>query len=145
MGQSQGPDGGHLHLKEIGWQADFQEGEEEELIGLIDQEGNQWRFNHEISWHDYEEQVNEEREKQLWKKASAHRGVQGMEQGIDLTVSTRHYNRLVKEGKTDKAAALMSIETGALWSPARMEEAGIPHETGASEHKCPLCGAANVD
>ena len=68
-----------------------------------------------------------------------------MEQGVDLTVSTRHYNMLVKEGKTDKAAAFRSIQTCALWSPARMEEAGIPYEPEADGHKCPLCGAHNVD
>ena len=54
-----------------------------------------------------------------------------MEQGVDMAVSNRHYNRLVKEGKTDKAAAL-SIQSGALWSLARMNEAGIPCDEGGT-------------
>ena len=61
---------------------------------------------------------------------------------IDLTVSVRQW--LVKEGKTDKAAALVSIQAGALWCPARLSEAGIPHE-GEDGHSCPLCGAQGVD
>ena len=66
-----------------------------------------------------------------------------MDQGIDWSVSNRHYNKLVKDGKTDKAAALMSIQTGALWNPARLAEAGI--ETPEGGHKCPLCGEPNTD
>ena len=66
-----------------------------------------------------------------------------MEHGVDMTVSNKHYNRLVKEGKTAEASALMSIQTGALWSPQRLQEALIPTEDGA--HKCPLCGKVDTD
>ena len=37
----------------------------------------------------------------------------------------------------------MSIQTGALWSPARLAEAGIQGPEGG--HVCPLCGEPNVD
>ena len=66
-----------------------------------------------------------------------------MQKGVDMSVSTKHYNRLVKEGKTAEASALMSIQSGALWSPQRLEEAGIEAENGV--HKCPLCGKEGTD
>ena len=62
---------------------------------------------------------------------------------VDMTVSTKHYNRFVKDGRTAEAAALMSIHAGALWSPARLQEAGLPAENGV--HKCPLCGKEGMD
>ena len=68
-----------------------------------------------------------------------------MEKGVDLSVSVRHYNRLVKDGQTDKAAALASITAGALWCPARLEEAGIKDQNGNGQHACPLCGALSVN
>ena len=67
----------------------------------------------------------------------------GMEKGVDMTVSNKHYNRLVKEGRTAEASALMSIQTGALWSPQRLQEADIPTETGV--HKGPFCGKEGTD
>ena len=66
-----------------------------------------------------------------------------MEQGIDMTVPTKHYNRLVKEGKTADAAAFMSIQVGAPWSPGRLQEAGLPAEHGV--HKCLHCGKEETD
>ena len=51
--------------------------------------------------------------------------------GVDMTVSTKHYNRLVIDGRTAEAGALMSIQAGALWSPTRLQEAGLPAEWGA--------------
>ena len=66
-----------------------------------------------------------------------------MEEGVDHTVSKKHYNRLIKDGKSAEATALMSIESGVLWCPARWEEAGIPHE--GEGHKCPVCGKDGTD
>ena len=68
-----------------------------------------------------------------------------MEKSVDLSVSVRHYNRLVKDGHTDKAAALASITAGAPWCPNRLEEAGIPNQNGDPQHACPLCGAKSVN
>ena len=56
-----------------------------------------------------------------------------MEDGVDMTVSNKHYNRLVRESKTVEAAAFMSIARGAPWSPARLQEAGI--QAGEGGHK----------
>ena len=112
------------------------------MVGLIDSEGSKWEFNNTITWHDFQETLTEERSKQLWEEASKHRG-EGMEKGVDMSVSSKHYNRLVKEGKTAEASALMSIQSGALWSPQRLQEAGIEAESGV--HKCPLCGKEGTD
>ena len=49
----------YLHLKDMGWEARF---EGSEHVGFIVQEGATWNFNHEISWHDFEEQIRELRE-----------------------------------------------------------------------------------
>ena len=132
----------HMHLEEMGWAPLFQT-DPIQMVGLIDSDGNTWEFNNAITWHDFQETLTEERSKQLWEEASKHRGGGGMERGVDMTVSNKHYNRLVKERKTAEASALMSIQTGALWSPQRLQEADIPAENGA--HKCPLCGKEGTD
>ena len=116
-----------MHLREMGWTAHFGDQGHD---GFMDKEGVLWKFNHEISWQDFEEHTLEIREAQLWTQASGHRGGLGMKDGVDMSVSVSHYNRLVKKGQTDKAAALASITSGALWCPARLEEAGIPHAWG---------------
>ena len=130
-----------MHLKEIRWRAAFDE--HDQLHGIHDQEGSLWKFNTAVSWHDFEEEVAAIRINQLCQEASKHRAGQGMENGVDWSVSHTHYNILVKEGKTDRAAPLMSIQTGALWSPARLAESGIKAPQGG--HVCPLCGEPNVD
>ena len=66
-----------------------------------------------------------------------------MAEGVDMTVSTKQYDRIVKDGRTADAAALMSKQAGALWSPARLREAGLPAEHGM--HKCPLYGKEETD
>ena len=49
---------------------------------------------------------------------------------------------LVCAGKHAEAGALMTICTGACWSPARLLEEGI---ITAEEAKCPLCGHPEAD
>ena len=131
-----------MHLREMGWTAHFTGSEHD---GFMDQNGTLWKFNHEISWQDFDEHIQEIREQHLWTQASHHRGGQGMENGVDMSVPIRHYNRLVKNGQTDKAPALASINAGALWCPARLEEAGIKNQDGSDVHKCPLCGAPSTN
>ena len=55
----------YLHLKEMGWQANFEGKDEVEHVGFLDRDGHKWNFNHEISWHDFEEQVQDNRMNQL--------------------------------------------------------------------------------
>ena len=44
----------YFPLKEINWKESFDK--QQMLEGLIDNEGSLWRFNHVISWHDFEEE-----------------------------------------------------------------------------------------
>ena len=65
-----------------------------------------------------------------------------MKEGVDLTVTHRHYQGLIKAGKHRDAGALMITCTGVCWSPARLSEQGIVEQ---SEARCPLCGAEDAD
>ena len=65
-----------------------------------------------------------------------------MEERADVSVAQRHYKKLIHAGKHGEAGALMTICTGACWSPARLiEEDIIPTE----EAICPLCRKHGVD
>eukprot|EP00973_Karenia_brevis_P041811 5788475-Karenia_brevis.AAC.1 len=66
----------------------------------------------------------------LWAQASQHRHGSGMEHGVDLTVTNKHYNWYIKQGKMSQAGALMVVFTGALW-PGDILGAQDPL------HKCP--------
>ena len=57
-------------------------------------------------------------------------------------MAQRHYKQLVWAGKHGEAGALMTICTGACWSPARLHEEGI---ITAEEAVCPLCGQEMAD
>eukprot|EP00973_Karenia_brevis_P019748 2707466-Karenia_brevis.AAC.1 len=61
-----------------------------------------------------------------------------MEHGLDLTVTTKHYNWYIKQGKMSQAGALMAVLTGDLWPGERLEE-------GDTMHKCPHCQRAGYD
>eukprot|EP00973_Karenia_brevis_P041119 5689420-Karenia_brevis.AAC.1 len=63
----------------------------------------------------------EAREQLLWKKAAEHRHGGGMENGLDLTLTTKHYNLYINQGKMSQAGAIMAVLTGALWPGARLE------------------------
>eukprot|EP00973_Karenia_brevis_P071345 9909812-Karenia_brevis.AAC.1 len=76
--------------------------------------------------------LEESRIKILWAQASMHRHGAGMEHGLDLTVTTKHYNWYIKRGKMSQAGVLMAVLTGALWLGERLEE-------GGPMHKCPHC------
>eukprot|EP00973_Karenia_brevis_P021062 2896358-Karenia_brevis.AAC.1 len=51
-----------------------------------------------------------------------HRHGSGMEQGLVLTVTTKHYNCYIKQGKMSQAGALMAVLTGARWPGERFKE-----------------------
>eukprot|EP00973_Karenia_brevis_P015399 2106131-Karenia_brevis.AAC.1 len=59
--------------------------------------------------------LEEARANLLWKKAAEHRHGRGMENGLDLTLTTKHYNWYIKQGKMPQAGAIMTVLTGALW------------------------------
>ena len=114
----------------------------DQICGLIDENGEIWRPNDSVTWVDFQEQLETTRIKELWRKASQHRGGANLEEGADVSVAQRHYKKIVHAGKHGEAGALMTICTGACWSPARLVEEGIiPPE----EATCPLCGKQGVD
>eukprot|EP00973_Karenia_brevis_P063438 8817010-Karenia_brevis.AAC.1 len=43
-----------------------------------------------------------------------------MEHGLDLSVSQKHYNWHIKQGKMSQAGALMAVYPGALWHGERL-------------------------
>eukprot|EP00973_Karenia_brevis_P075423 10475972-Karenia_brevis.AAC.1 len=71
----------------------------------------------------------------LWKQAASHRRGAGMEMGLDLTITSKHYKWYFKQGKMNQAGALMAVLTGALWPGDRLDE-------GDSMYKCPHCQRA---
>ena len=130
----------YMHLKEMGWMVETNEADQ--VCGLIDENGETWRPNDAVTWVDFQEQLETTRIRELWKKASKHIGGANMEEGADVSVAQRHYEKLIHAGKHGEAGALMTICTGACWSPARLlEEDIIPTE----EAICPLCGKHGVD
>ena len=64
----------YMHLSEIGWSAEFEPLHTSHIVCLADSEGNRWRCNNAVSWHDSQETIEEERINQLWAEASKHRG-----------------------------------------------------------------------
>eukprot|EP00973_Karenia_brevis_P023488 3233556-Karenia_brevis.AAC.1 len=58
--------------------------------------------------------LEESRVQVLWAKAAMHRYGTGMEQGLHLTVTTKHYSWYIKQGKMSQAGALMAVLTWAL-------------------------------
>eukprot|EP00973_Karenia_brevis_P010824 1464760-Karenia_brevis.AAC.1 len=61
-----------------------------------------------------------------------------MEQGLDLTLTTKHYNCYIKHRKMCQAGAIMAVFIGALWP-------GDGLELGDDIHKCALCQEAGYD
>eukprot|EP00973_Karenia_brevis_P000983 135682-Karenia_brevis.AAC.1 len=45
---------------------------------------------------------------------------QGMEHGLGLTVTTKHYDWYIKQGKMSQAGARMAVLTGAFWPGDRL-------------------------
>ena len=65
-----------------------------------------------------------------------------MSAGVDLSVAQRHYKGLVCAGKHQEAGALITICTGACWSPANLLEEGM---ITPEEAQCTLCGQIDAD
>ena len=130
----------YMHLKEMGWLVETND--VGHIIGVIDQQGKIWRPNDAVTWVDFQEELEKTRINTLWKKAASHRGGKNLEQGADISVAQRHYKHLVCAGKHAEAGALMTICTGACWSPARLYEEGM---ITAEEAVCPLCGCQMAD
>eukprot|EP00973_Karenia_brevis_P014843 2027898-Karenia_brevis.AAC.1 len=61
------------------------------------------------------------RETLLWEKAAQHRHGLGIGEGLDMTLTTKHYTWYIKNGKIPQAGAIMGILTGALWPGDRLD------------------------
>eukprot|EP00973_Karenia_brevis_P032241 4444300-Karenia_brevis.AAC.1 len=61
-----------------------------------------------------------------------------MEDGLDLTLTTKHFNWYVKQGKMPQAGAIMAIFTEALWPEDRLD----PQD---QMYKCLFCQMAGCD
>ena len=130
----------YMHLKEMGWMVATND--VGQISGVINNQGESWRPNDAVTWVDFQEELEKTRISNIWQKASEHRGGKNLELGADISVAQRHYKNLVCAGKHGEAGALMTICTGACWSPARLHEEGI---ITAEEAVCPLCGHQMAD
>eukprot|EP00973_Karenia_brevis_P067511 9391690-Karenia_brevis.AAC.1 len=65
--------------------------------------------------------LEEDRIQILWTQAAMHRHWSGIEQGLDLTLTAKHYNWYIKQRKVSQAGAFMAVLTGALWPGARLQ------------------------
>ena len=45
----------YMHLRDMGWSAQFEFFPEFQMVGLADRKGNKWEFNNAISWHELQE------------------------------------------------------------------------------------------
>eukprot|EP00973_Karenia_brevis_P070797 9840928-Karenia_brevis.AAC.1 len=71
----------------------------------------------------------------LWAEAAKHRHGSGMEHGLDLTVTNKHYDWYIKQGKMSQAGGFLAVLTGAVWSGDRL----WPEDP---MYKCPHCHRA---
>ena len=97
-----------------------------------------------VSWHEFRESLEQDRIADLWPLIAQHRAGQGLAHGADLNAARSHYRWLVTTCRMREAGALMSILTGALWSPQRLlqQEIVTPEDEGAH---CPICGEHGAD
>eukprot|EP00973_Karenia_brevis_P016691 2286149-Karenia_brevis.AAC.1 len=73
--------------------------------------------------------LEEARIQHLWTIAAQHRHGSGMEHGLDLTLTTKHYNDYIKQGKMSQAGAFMAVYTGAPWPGDRLESSDTMYKS----------------
>eukprot|EP00973_Karenia_brevis_P042634 5900846-Karenia_brevis.AAC.1 len=77
----------------MGWEVQWSQGQ----IRLQDHQGDVWQPNPEYGVGLLRLMLEEARVQLLWKKAAEHRHGRGMEDGLDLTLTTKHYNWYIKQ------------------------------------------------
>eukprot|EP00973_Karenia_brevis_P008148 1103218-Karenia_brevis.AAC.1 len=100
-----------MHLMEMGWEVQWSQGQ----IRLKDHQGDVWQPNPEYGVGLLRLMLEEARIQLLWRKAAEYRHGRGMEDGLDLTLTTKHDNWYIKQGKMPQAGAIIAIFIGALW------------------------------
>eukprot|EP00973_Karenia_brevis_P006659 904662-Karenia_brevis.AAC.1 len=72
----------------MGWQAKSHHGK----LRLKDPQGDVWQPNPQYGMGLLRQMLEEARVQKLWGTAAQHRHGGGIEQGLDLTITTKHYN-----------------------------------------------------
>eukprot|EP00973_Karenia_brevis_P050754 7050680-Karenia_brevis.AAC.1 len=73
---------------EMGWEMQWYQGQ----IRLKDYVGDVWQPNPQYEMKLLRSMLEGAREKLLWERAAQHRHGQGMGEGLDMTLTTKHYN-----------------------------------------------------
>eukprot|EP00973_Karenia_brevis_P057769 8036103-Karenia_brevis.AAC.1 len=105
-----------MHLKGMQWQARWYNG----TLQLRNHEGHIWQPNPAHDMGILRSMLEDARMGHMWLTASHHRHGEGIEHGLDLTVSQKRYNWYINQGKMAHAGALMAAFTGALWPGERL-------------------------
>ena len=82
------------------------------------------------------EAIGKDVTKQFWKKAEAHRGGKGLEEGPCLAVVAKHLRSLEAAGKHSEYTTLLLTLVGGTWPRKRSADAGYKVSP-----LCPRCGA----
>eukprot|EP00973_Karenia_brevis_P016314 2234407-Karenia_brevis.AAC.1 len=72
----------------MGWEIQWWQGQ----IRLKDHRGDVWKPNPQYGMGLLRQMLEEATVQLLWTKAAEHRHGGGMEQGLNLTLTTKHYN-----------------------------------------------------
>eukprot|EP00973_Karenia_brevis_P005509 750053-Karenia_brevis.AAC.1 len=96
-----------MHLMEMGWEMQWCQGQ----LRLKDHQGDVWEPNPQYEVGLLRVMLEEAGGQLLWRKAAGHRHGRGMEDGLDLTLTTKHYNWYIKHGKMSQAGAIMAVFT----------------------------------
>eukprot|EP00973_Karenia_brevis_P081582 11309481-Karenia_brevis.AAC.1 len=84
-------------------------------LRLKDHMGDVWQPNPQYGMGLLRLMLEEARVQLLWKNVAEHRHGGGMANGLDITLTTKHYNWYIEQGKISQAGAMMAVLTGALW------------------------------
>eukprot|EP00973_Karenia_brevis_P028275 3896144-Karenia_brevis.AAC.1 len=104
------------HLGEMQWRVQWLNG----TLGLRDHGGDVWQPSPEYGTGLMRHMLEEARIQHLRSIAAQNRHGAGMEQGLDLTLTTNHYSWYIKQGEMSQTGALMAVYTGALWPGDRL-------------------------
>eukprot|EP00973_Karenia_brevis_P041319 5718737-Karenia_brevis.AAC.1 len=82
-----------MHLKEMGWKVQWPTG----VLRFKVHNGDVWQPNPAYGFGLMRQMLEEARLQILWTEETQHRHGAGMEQGLDLTITTKHYKWYIKQ------------------------------------------------
>ena len=132
----------YMHLTEINWKLGFCSAPERRISvwSHIDEQG---RGDIQCGLVDIQRSMDQRRVALLWAEAAKRRHGEGMEEGVDVTVIGKHFCTVIKGKAMGRAGALMAIDAGALWPPARIQESIKRQEEHDTKYK--RCGCLKCD